>query len=84
MFKILDNNQVMRSEKSNSYEVWTHYGMKNQVQKTETETHVIYKWQEFDLAQNKYIDDTTNTDIIRVNETDYTPVCGMIEILKEA
>jgi len=58
-------------------------GNVNSIYKVEEELKITCKWQRFDFKEGKYIDDDKNKTKIRINDTEYTPLNGKIEIAKE-
>lgn len=89
MYRILENGQVMKQEQTDTYEQWVPLGMEKEVHVVKTDTATIYQWDKFDLTQEQYITDTTNTTPIIIdadgvlygpnNPQEYTPVDGKVE-----
>ena len=78
MYKILENGQIMQKELGNKYILWKPIGMEKQVKRTDN----IHQWQIFDLNLGKYVDDVTNTTTIVVNDVEYIPIDGKVEIVE--
>ena len=79
MYKIEENGQVMKQEKGETYEIWSHFGMIKQCNLiNETSTEKIFQWQIFDLEQGKYVDDLENNTPFVFEGVEYIPVNGKI------
>jgi hypothetical protein len=47
-----------------------------------TDTTTVYQWQKFDLGQGVYVDDITNNTPIIIDDIEYIPINGKVEIQK--
>jgi hypothetical protein len=48
----------------------------------EGELSIVYQWQKFDLGQGVYVDDITNNTPIIIDDIEYIPINGKVEIQK--
>ncbi len=63
--------------------VKSHYGFVNKAKCIETADKIIYQWYKFNFEKGGYEVDTENTKPIVVDEVEYTPINGKVEILKD-
>jgi len=82
MYKILQNGQVMRQEKTDSYEQWVPFGMEIEIRITETETAQIYQQVKFSLISETWEADLTNDTTIVIDGVEHILVDGQVTIPK--
>lgn len=82
-----NNNEVLKIEQrgSGAYKriVKFHFGFINEVKNIETAEKTIYQWYKFNLEKGEYEINMKNSTPIIVDEIEYIPVNGKIEIPKE-
>lgn len=82
MYQILENEQVMKQEKGDTYELWKPIGSLYQIKLTETEIDKTYTWTKFSIDTGTWEDDPTCERIMTINETEFTPINGIVKLLK--
>lgn len=83
MFKIESNGQVMKQEKGETYEIWSHFGMvKQPMIIEETNDYIKYQWHKFNLDKGEYEIDTENQNPIIVDGVSYELIDGIATVPK--
>jgi len=82
MYMINEAKQVLKQEKTASYELWQPIGMEKEVRVETLADKIVYQWYKFDLLIKDYVIDLENTTQIEIDGVNYNPINGTVEIVK--